>query len=530
MEALTSDLKELSDQFERSLLVRSKPMRSQTWLRKLKRDSWTKLLCGRTLKLSHGNNFTEKWTSSVAASLASHLVLLVGEQETKTQDIFGPTFYGESSEWGDLPLFSSKMSRASSAQKSSLKDGQTPSVRPFCCMSLESWKRWVTQRRQEYSARLKSVRHTNENECLYLQYQTNSQKMDVILSQSSSTEKNWPTPKALEIQETVEQWTKRRQKPKNKMMGPSLSVAVQLKEDQQLNDSTQKSTEQPTLHLEDKSSTHGKLQEQSPKKQNWATPTAMEGGEIGNAPFGNKGQLGLSNDPQVHKNWTTPAARDWKGEYSKASQEKKFRNLLPDQAHLGTYKGYLNPRWVEHLMGLPVGWVQISSSEVTITEQTSLGSLETESSLIVQQKLSKPCGKNWPTPPASQRGEDLEVYIRKSINRVKKGGVKFAPTLQVAVEAEDKQIEINNFLKHNINMKDNTEVIVKSIMKEFYKKESQKDTAMTKKKKKVILDLTREMIIQPAEIFSSDEFKESVKLFVEIIQALIEEDDQKDNI
>lgn len=53
---------------------------------------------------------------------------------------------------------------------------------------------------------------------------------------------------------------------------------------------------------------------------------------------------------------------------------------------------------------------------------------------------------------------------------------------------------------------------------------------MNETKKEVILDLTREMIIQPAEIFSSDEFKESVKLFVEIIQALIEEDDQKDNI
>tara|TARA_R100001460_G_scaffold3895_11_gene11299 strand:- start:2083 stop:2256 length:174 start_codon:yes stop_codon:yes gene_type:complete len=52
--------------------------------------------------------------------------------------------------------------------------------------------------------------------------------------------------------------------------------------------------------------------------------------------------------------------------------------------------------------------------------------------------------------------------------------------------------------------------------------------------KKVVLDLSREMIIQPAEIFSNEEFKESVKLFVEIIQALLHEDDheddQKDNI
>jgi len=53
---------------------------------------------------------------------------------------------------------------------------------------------------------------------------------------------------------------------------------------------------------------------------------------------------------------------------------------------------------------------------------------------------------------------------------------------------------------------------------------------MNEEKKKVILDLTRKMIIQRSEVYSNEEFKESVKLFVEIIQALIEEDDQKDNI
>jgi len=52
---------------------------------------------------------------------------------------------------------------------------------------------------------------------------------------------------------------------------------------------------------------------------------------------------------------------------------------------------------------------------------------------------------------------------------------------------------------------------------------------MNETKKKVILDLTREMIIQPSQLFSNDEFEESVKLFIEIIQTLIQESDQNDN-
>ena len=559
---LTSDLNELSEMFAQSLLVRSKPMQQRTWLRKLKRDSWTRLLSGRTLKHSRGKAFEEKWTSSVEASLASHLVQQVGEPETKTQDTFGPTFYGESSKWGDLPLFSSKMSKESSVQKSKPKDGQIPSVRQFCSMCLESWKKWVTHQRQVSLARAKSVPPIKENECLFLQYQTNSQELDAILSQSSSQNQ--------------------------------INLATQ-----ESDDTTQKNTEQLIRLSEGKSSTHGKLQEQSPKKQNWATPTVMEGGKIGNAPLGNKGQLGLSNDPQVHKNWSTPTTRDWKGHCSKESQKKKKRTDLPNQAHVDTYKEYLNPRWVEQLMGLPVGWTRVSCLGITITEQMSLDCWGTESSLTPRQKLLKPCGanwatpnardykgaqgrfkkygcadlpaqtecrspipttrdalstvppsigntrdrslgqvladdtqkkfkkwatptardhlgdyhidklvrkdgksrldqlgnqvryteedvevcrqiqaKNWPTPRSSQRGDNLEFYIRKCINRLKQGGTTFAPVLQVAVEAEDKKIEIDDFRKHNINIEDDTEVIVESIMKEFYKKEAQntKDT------------------------------------------------------
>tara|TARA_R100000655_G_scaffold93129_1_gene134354 strand:- start:382 stop:543 length:162 start_codon:yes stop_codon:yes gene_type:complete len=53
---------------------------------------------------------------------------------------------------------------------------------------------------------------------------------------------------------------------------------------------------------------------------------------------------------------------------------------------------------------------------------------------------------------------------------------------------------------------------------------------MNEAKKKVILDLNKRMIIEPSETFEDQEFKESVKLYLDIIKTLIEEDDQKDNI
>ena len=52
---------------------------------------------------------------------------------------------------------------------------------------------------------------------------------------------------------------------------------------------------------------------------------------------------------------------------------------------------------------------------------------------------------------------------------------------------------------------------------------------MTPAKKKLILDLVQRMIIEPSKEFPPHEFEESIKLFLEIVQALLNEDNQKDN-
>jgi len=88
-EALNLDLKESSRICEQSLFVRSKRLPLRTWLQKWKRDSWTRHLSGRILKPSLGERFVTKWASSLAVIHANHSAQQASEPEKMTQDIYG---------------------------------------------------------------------------------------------------------------------------------------------------------------------------------------------------------------------------------------------------------------------------------------------------------------------------------------------------------------------------------------------------------------------------------------------------------
>ena len=63
--------------------------------------------------------------------------------------------------------------------------------------------------------------------------------------------------------------------------------------------------------------------------------------------------------------------------------------------------GKLNPRWVETLMGLPIGWTMPSCIQPVTIVPMSSECLETE---LCQQQPNEPsesCIKNWPTPDAT---------------------------------------------------------------------------------------------------------------------------------
>ena len=315
-EALTLDYSELSEMCEQSLMWRSKPSQSVTWLRRWKTDLLSQHLFGRILKPSLGKCLMEKWTSCQVASLVSHSVQPVEETETKTQGTSFPTSRKEY-ENVDLPLFSWKMLKESYQANSKDKTGQILSTHRFCYTSLESWKGWVTKQRLAYSQRVKRVHHINVNESSFLVSAMNSPNQALIMSPNSSQEA---------------------------------------------------SQEEQLTQQEGENSNIGMNRQGLP----WGTPTVSQ--EI----------------------------RERGQSYQSALRRVKLKKHTGLQAAITLdnqkFIGNLNPRWVEMLMGLPIGWTVPTCTNPVTIEPMNLGCLGMELYPIQQKPPSLQCGKNWGTP------------------------------------------------------------------------------------------------------------------------------------
>jgi len=302
-QALISDLDELSALCEQSLLARSNITPRRIWLRRLRRDYLTSHLSGRILRPSHGRRFTDEWTSSLGASLASRLAPPVGAQETETHDTYGHTSSEGFESWADLPLFSSRMLMESSAPSSQAPDGPIPQGHPFCSMSSESWSAWLTGQRQEYSRRARSARRISVSACSFLACEMTSTPARSISSRSCLSAQG-------------------------------------------------EATSRHGQQGEGSRNTHG-----SPQELQAATQTPPLTGQI-------------------------------------------------------------NPRWVETLMGLPVGWAMATCAAPWTVARTSCDYSGTGSSPPPQNEPSASSGSAWPTPQArdhkgssgrSNAGEELDL-------------------------------------------------------------------------------------------------------------------------
>ena len=317
-EAWNWELDELAWIFSQSCTWRTKHSSKQTWSKRLRREKWLQRLSGRTLRPLMHSRFVEWWTESLSATLASHFPPLEKGKGKKTQDTCGPTSVDTSEQLildGFLPKMSKVTYRLDSPQSSAI------------------WKRMVISRNGEYSQRKKLALHTNEKE--------------------SSSSQNFPTPyagegkyrrngkshasiclSAMARRGELENWAT-----------PNTMDYMELRSDEgvkKLATGARKGRKRPSNLREQVDERTCRIY----KEQNWPTPRT--GG--GSRPNGKGGKV-LNEEVKIEEGiWT-------RGE--KRSQQDQAKNNTNGKSRGSSQ---LNPNWVEQLMGVPVGWTQISTA------------------------------------------------------------------------------------------------------------------------------------------------------------------------
>ena len=373
--ALSLDLNEQSQVCAQSLFVRSKPSPSAIWLRKWKRDSWTRHLSGRILRPSLGQRFATEWTSSLGATHASPSVQPANAKVSKTRGIFGRLLQ-MAFDFSDPAAASLRTSKDISAWG--------------CPTSSKTWQEWVIERRGAYSQRLNAERHTSGNGC-----------------------SSWPTVSVNESKNSVGgSQVDRKSIPLGTMaVMHGHHVPASSSTDGSRPGLWQTATVSTGAHRQKDGSMTDKLDQQV---KSWATPQAQEAGakvetlftKNGDPAF--PGQRAYRKTPSgkmvlqsqtinqqvemVEKSWATPRAgktTDENPETWALRQAKGDVATMPLTAQVKNHtSGKLNPRWVETLMGLPVGWTMPSCASPVTIERMNSASSATESSQQQQNERS----------------------------------------------------------------------------------------------------------------------------------------------
>jgi len=220
--------------------------------------------------------------------------------------------------------------------------------------SLQIWKALVTKRRGEYSQRLKLARLTSESE---------------------SSSSPWPTPSqrdykgACESRITPEGYNSRLDEAVI-VFGPPAQANHNTHGSHPESWLTPRANEPAAdanfveRNADRSKDCHPSLTMQV---QSWATPRA---GCPGSRAPGTGGKV-LEEQVKEPKAWATPRA-----EMDSGAHKGKPDTLHSQMKAQST--GKLNPRWVETLMGLPVGWTMPSCASPVTIGQTNCGYSETE--------------------------------------------------------------------------------------------------------------------------------------------------------
>jgi hypothetical protein len=264
-------------------------------------------------------------------------------------------------------LFSLKTYKGSSVARQ-------PTENQFSNMSSESWKTWVTEQRQEYSQRKKSARLIRESE-------SSSWLTATVFD---TTGGSYPT----EMVDGVYR-SKHSQEPNSPWYGAKLKDAVETHEEQK-NWSTP--TVMDTANIQKprkKNPSGGQKPPLCQEVKNWSTATTRDWKDTNStvppsranpskqtlgqrvAHVGLQDQANPNTNGKSQESWATPKASTGIHPDYQSERERRTPDLESNvRIKMGypplktsTQTGRLNPSWVEHLMGLPVGWTDLGSWE-----------------------------------------------------------------------------------------------------------------------------------------------------------------------
>jgi hypothetical protein len=385
-EGLNLDLEERAWMLESSAMWRSKPSSKQTWLRRLKKDSWMTHLSTRILKPSQQKSFEEKFVASWEDIHVSRSVARESEKERKTQDTCGRTSEAMS---GQLDLFGASLRMSEVTPRWGYGE------------SCPIWKKMVTERSSDCTQRRKQARLTNASDASSwptatardhkgcyktLVRKDGKPRGDLLPDAVNIEEQNWATPNTMDHLPSgisgsfKESLTGRRKRSSNlrEQVNPKLNWPTASASDTEGGtqaDRVEWTQKGATLRKKNKPHmTYGaKLRDAVENHENWPTPRA---GNPGSRKPGTGGKI-LAEEAK--KNWPTATTNDATGskyQYSQGDHNKKVMKLCgaveqhagPPAPEKSSTSGKshgspkLNPNWVEQLMGLQVGWTQLPTA------------------------------------------------------------------------------------------------------------------------------------------------------------------------
>jgi len=406
--AWTLDSESFTQLASRSLTWRGKDQPQPCWRRLLKRERWTRLLSGLTFEPSAADLIVELWTASSAATPARERVSPGSCVELTTR--------------GGCGRRSPELCERLGQLGACLRTSPTTSIRDSAS-SDHNWKRWATKLRQVYSRRRKWAQHIAESDCSSSPWMTpNVPNGGRVMSAENvaakgatsrgkrqvdlgSQVRQWTTPQAHDSQgaadaarhgrygtkhggrnlpdhaaAAMEQWPTPTQPygtnqslSKGAAVRPSLQTMAGQWPTPRASPNENRNTKAAPSH----GVTHGRTL--VGEAQNWSSPRATDGEKGGpNMSFG----AGGTPLPAQAVGWATPTTRDGK-DGGTPSPNAPTNSLLGHQAprmltggpQLSLPEGwagsrlYLNPRFVEWLMGWPDqytsgGWTDCAPAEM----------------------------------------------------------------------------------------------------------------------------------------------------------------------